>query len=160
LRTEIDERAGFDYDAVSGMRRIRQVLNECLRLWPPAPGYFRVARTDQNLGGYLIPAGRAVFVLALAGHRDTDVWGPAAGEFNPARFDPDRLRQYPDRFFQPWGVGPRSCIGRQFAIHEATLMLARILDSFDLTSDGEPITMQERTTLRPQPYHLKVVPRQ
>lgn len=159
LRAEHHARGRFDYDAVAGMRLTRQVLNECLRLWPPLPGYFRVARTDQNLGGYRVPAGRAVLVLALAAHRDTDVWGDDADQFRPARFESEQLRQHPDRFFQPWGTGPRNCIGRAFALHEASLLLARILHAFTLTAPTTPLTMQERGTLRPDPYQLKVLPR-
>ncbi|MGV9679131.1 cytochrome P450 [Nocardia sp. NPDC003482] len=159
LRDEHRGRGGFDYDAVTGMRLTRGLLNECLRLWPPLPGFFRVARSDQILGGYRVPAGRAVLVLALAAHRDPDVWGADAAEFDPHRFDTDRLRQHPDRFFQPWGTGPRSCIGRQFALHEASLLLARILDAYTLTGAGAPLTMQERGTLRPEPYDLKVLAR-
>ncbi|MEV6101338.1 cytochrome P450 [Nocardia sp. NPDC051981] len=143
------------YDDVVKMRFTRQFLNECLRLWPPAPGYFRIARTDQNLGGYRIPAGRAVFVLALAAQRDSDVWGPGAAAFDPDRFDSAALRAVPDRFFQPWGTGPRSCIGRAFALHEATLMLGRLVHAFDLaTTSAAPLTLRERGTLRPDPFEL------
>lgn len=159
LRAETTQRQSFDYTAVTGMRLIRQTLNECLRMWPPVPGYFRVARSDHNLGGYLIPAGRSVFVLALAAQRDTTVWGPTAAHFDPDRFETERLRQYPHRFFQPWGVSPRACIGRAFALHEATLLIARILTEFTLIGDGSPLNLYERGTLRPTPYHIKVVPR-
>ncbi len=147
--------ASLDYDSVTRMRFTRQFLNECLRLCPPAPGYFRIARADQNLGGYRIPAGRAVFVLALAAHRDPEVWGPAAGDFDPDRFDTAALRAFPDRFFQPWGTGPRSCIGRAFALHEATLLLGRLVHAFDLHSSSDaPLALQERGTLRPEPFEL------
>ncbi|MEU1207181.1 cytochrome P450 [Nocardia sp. NPDC005825] len=159
IRAEVSARGGFEYKAVTGMHLIRHVLNECLRLWPPAPGYFRRARTDQDLGGYRIPAGQMVFVLALAAHRDQDVWGPDAAGFDPYRFETDRLRGHPDRFFEPWGTGPRGCIGRQFALHESTLLIARILSAFELSTDGTPLVMRERGTLRPEPYRLKVVPR-
>ncbi|MEV5650544.1 cytochrome P450 [Nocardia sp. NPDC052254] len=145
----------LDYEDVTKMRFTRQFLNECLRLCPPAPGYFRIARTDQNLGGYRIPAGRAVFVLALAAQRDPEVWGADAEDFAPDRFDSAALRDFPDRFFQPWGTGPRSCIGRAFALHEATLMLGRLVHAFDLrTASGAPLTLRERGTLRPEPFEL------
>ncbi|MGW4532635.1 cytochrome P450 [Nocardia sp. NPDC004340] len=156
LRAEITARGGFDYQAVTGMRLVRHVLNECLRLWPPVPGYLRKARSDQNLGGYLIPAGQRVFVLALAAQRDRDVWGPDADTFDPYRFEADRLRANPERFFQPWGVGPRSCIGRQFALQQATLLIARILSDFELATDGEPLVINEHGTFRPAPYRLKI----
>ncbi|MEV6280267.1 cytochrome P450 [Nocardia sp. NPDC051832] len=156
LRAGISARGGFDYQAVTGMRLVRHVLNECLRLWPPVPGYLRKARSDQNLGGYRIPAGQTVFVLALAAQRDREVWGPDAGAFDPYRFEPDRLRANPERFFQPWGVGPRSCIGRQFAFQQATLLIARILSDFELTTDGAPLVINEHGTIRPAPYRLNI----
>ncbi|MEU4314371.1 cytochrome P450 [Nocardia sp. NPDC024068] len=156
VRAEMPAQAThLDYDAVTRMRFTRQFLNECLRLCPPAPGYFRIARTAQNLGGYEIPAGRAVFVLALAAQRDPEVWGPDAGTFDPDRFDTAALRAFPDRFFQPWGTGPRSCIGRAFALHEATLLLGRLVHAFDLRSSSDlPLALQERGTLRPEPFEL------
>ncbi|MBF6332437.1 cytochrome P450 [Nocardia transvalensis] len=158
LRAEVEAHGGFGYDSVIRMRRIRNVLNETLRLWPPVSGFFRVARADQVLGGYKIPAGQSVFVLALAAQRDREVWGPQAEDFDPERFEPDRLREFPDRFLHPFGTGPRSCIGRAFALHEATLLLARILDSYTVSGVG-PLRMYERGTLRPEPYQLTVRPR-
>lgn len=153
LRAEIEAQGGFDYEAVVRMRRIRNVLNEVLRLWPPVSGFFRVARTDQVLGGYKIPAGQSVLVLSLAAHRDPEAWGPQADHLDPDRFEADRSREFPNRFFHPFGTGPRSCIGRAFALHEATLLLARILDTYTLNSVA-PLHMYERGTLRPEPFTL------
>ncbi|CAM4343879.1 cytochrome P450 [Nocardia ninae] len=158
LRTEVHDRGAFDYEAVTRMRKIRNLLNEVLRLWPPVPGLFRLARTDQTLAGYRIPAGQPVFVLALAAQRDPEVWGPEADRFDPDRFDAARLRDYPDRWFHPFGVGPRACIGRAFALHESTLLLARLLDAFTLTGAGE-LRMEERGSLRPEPFQLTALPR-
>lgn len=152
LRQEVAERGPLDYAAVAGLRGIRQLINECLRLHPPVPGFFRLARTDQDLGGFRIPAGRAVFVLSLAAQRDPDAWGAAADEFDATRFADRRGEAAADRFFKPWGTGPRVCIGVAFAQHEATLLLARILDSFDLSTSTETLEMVERGTLRPAAF--------
>ncbi|UGT58908.1 cytochrome P450 [Nocardia asteroides] len=154
LREEITAAAPLDYSAVAGLRIMRQLINETLRLHPPVPGFFRVARQDQDLGGYRIPAGRAVFVLALAAQRDPDAWGEDAAQFNPSRFGAAQRGAGTGRFFRPWGVGPRSCIGMAFAQHETALLLARILDCFDLTTSTEGLRMVERGTLRPAPYTL------
>lgn len=156
IREETMARGGHDYDAVSGMRWTRQFLNECLRMWPPVPGYFRVARHEQSLGGYIIPAGQAVFVLSLAAQLDEEVWGPTATTFDPDRFSQARLRQFPDRFFGPWGTGPRSCIGRAFAMQEAVLLISRVVESFSLEQlPGQAeLDMHERGTLRPAPFKL------
>ena len=154
LRAEVAEAGTLDCYAVAGLRGLRHLINETLRLHPPSPGFFRVAREEQNLGGYRIPAGRAVFILALAAQRDPRVWGADAAEFDPTRFAGRGAGT--GRFYRPWGVGPRSCIGMAFAQHEATLLLARILDGFDLypTTDTPKLQMVERGTLRPAPYTL------
>ncbi len=161
VRSEASQR-GFDYSAVAGMKFTRSMLNETLRLWPPVPAYFRVARVDQNLGGYDLKAGQLVSVLVLAAQRDVDVWGPTAKEFDPNRWQPKTLREHPDRFFSPFGTGPRSCIGRAFAMQEAALMISKIVAAYDLSlvspeSGNEP-TMLERGTLRPKPFQCQITP--
>ena len=158
IRNEATARGGFDYDDITGMRWTRQFLNECLRLWPPVPGYFRVSRTSQDLGGYEVPGGQAVFVLSLAAQRDPAVWGDNADQFAPERFSPENLRAFPQRFFGPWGSGPRSCIGRAFALQESVLVLSRIVTAFELrlAPGSGPLDMRERGTLRPASYYLEV----
>ncbi|MFF2088617.1 cytochrome P450 [Nocardia sp. NPDC058176] len=153
LRQEVTAAGSLDYRAVAGLRGLRQLLNEVLRLHPPVPGYFRLARTDQDLGGFKIPAGRAVFVLSLAAQRDPQVWGERAEQFDPTRFA-DRRGEAAERFFKPWGTGPRSCIGMSFAQHESLLLLARILNCFDLSTSANELSMVERGTLRPAGYTL------
>ncbi len=103
---ELSEATALDYDEVVRLRRVKALINECLRLCPPAPGFFRIARSDQELGGYRVPAGRAVFVLSLAAQRDPVVWGgPDADEFRADRFLGKRLTASSPEFFAPWG-GP------------------------------------------------------
>ncbi|WP_327146842.1 cytochrome P450 [Nocardia sp. NBC_01327] len=169
LRAGIESRGGFGYDEVAGMRDIRNVLSETLRLHPPVPGLFRVAREDRILGGYRIPQGQAVFVLSLAAHRDRQVWGEDADIFDADRFTATRRRAHPDAWWRPFGAGPRACIGMAFALHEATLLLARILHSYDLAlpvgaqahpvgaqarDAGSGLRLYERGSLRPEPYEL------
>jgi unspecific monooxygenase len=99
-----------------------------------------------------------VFVLSLAAQRDTNGWGSAAEAFDPDRFSPENLRNHPDRFFGPWGTGPRSCIGRAFAFQESILMVSKIVSAFDLRLDGDAgeLEMRERGTLRPAPFQIRV----
>lgn len=147
------------FDAISKNRTVRAFLNECLRLWPPVPGFFRISREDQTLGGYEMPAGRAVFVLALAAQRDRSDWGPTAHEFDPTRFLNTRITNSSGKFFAPWGTGPRSCIGRQFALHEAALLIASIASRFRISTSArsaEHIKMRERGTLRPEEFLIDV----
>ncbi|MDS1116347.1 cytochrome P450 [Gordonia westfalica] len=157
---ELSDGAALDYDEVVRLRRIKALINECLRLCPPAPGFFRIARSDQELGGYLVPAGRAVFVLSLAAQRDPAVWGADADEFRADRFLGKRLTASSPEFFAPWGTGPRSCIGRQFAIHETTLLTGALLSKYRLTLDKPvELRLRERATLRPEPFRIVATPR-
>lgn len=157
IRDEVSRR-GLTYDGVAGMRATRSVLSEVLRLWPPVPAYFRVSVVDQTLGGFDIPAGQIVSVLSLAAQRDMAAWGDDADEFKPERWSAAELRKYPNRFFQPFGTGPRSCIGRAFALQEATLIIASIVSRFDIRLSADDSVdapaMYERGTLRPVPFRL------
>jgi cytochrome P450 len=75
------------------------------------------------------------------------VEGEDAGEFDPDRFLPERSRGWPKHSYKPFGTGERACIGRQFALHEAVLVLARILHRYDLAGDPSyDLAVTERLT--------------
>lgn len=139
-RTEVNERwpertyPDIKFDDVAKLRYLRRVIDETLRLWPVAPGYFRQAKCDTTIGDgkYPFKAKDWVFVLTLAAHRDPITWGPDAEEFNPDRFLTDNIRALPPHTYKPFGVGPRACIGRQFAIHETLIALAAIVHRYDI----------------------------
>ncbi len=136
-RAEVDRVWGATavpgYDQVAKLRYVRRVLDESLRLWPTAPGFAREARHDTVLGGeHPMREGAWTLVLAPLLHRDPAVWGADAGRFDPDRFDAAAVRARPAHAFKPWGTGARACIGRQFALHEATLVLGLLLRRYDL----------------------------
>lgn len=156
-RAEIDQcwpDRGFPdvaFDEVGKLRYLRCVVDETLRLWPAAPGYFRQARQDTTIGGgkHAFRAGEWVFVHLIAAHRST-AWGADADEFNPDRFLPENLRQLPARTYRPFGTGARACLGRQFALHEILLTLTAVLHQYDLEPlPGYCLTASEAMTLKP-----------
>ncbi|MEK0085376.1 cytochrome P450 [Benzoatithermus flavus] len=112
----------------------RAVIQEALRLYPPAFSIVRLALDRDEILGHAIPKGSLVVVAPWILHRHRKRWG------HPERFDPTRfLPGAPpvDRYaYLPFGVGPRVCIGAQFALIEATLVLARLLASFRLELVG------------------------
>ncbi len=114
------------------------VVNEALRLFPPAFTLVRQARADDCAGGVTIPRGSVVMIAPWVLHRHRRLWrDPDA--FIPERFLPDAPP--PPRFaFLPFGAGPRVCIGAQFALAEATLVLAAVLRRFRVArAEARPV---------------------
>ena len=111
----------------------RAVVHEALRLYPPVYAIVRQARTADNADGIEVPAGAIVFIAPWVLHRHRRLWrDPDA--FDPSRFLPGAPPI--DRFaYLPFGVGPRVCVGAQFALTEATLVLATLVRAFRLTVD-------------------------
>lgn len=167
-RAEIDERwpdrtfPDFTFDDVARLRYLRRIVDETLRLWPVAPGYFRQATTDTAIGGgkYHFATGDWVFVLLQAAHRDTTTWGSDADQFRPDRFRTENIRALPPHIYKPFGTGARACIGRQFALHEIMLTLAAILHQFTLEPEpGYQLQVSETLTLKPEKLRLRVARR-
>ena len=164
-RAEVDEVLGDTavptFEQVHRLTYVRQVLDESLRLWPTAPGFTRTPLEDTVIGGrYAIPAHTPMTVLTPALHRATSVWGPDAGEFNPEHMAPERVAAVSPAVYKPFGTGMRACIGRQFALQEAALVLGMVLQRFDLI-DHLDYQLRTKTTLtvKPDEFHIQVVPR-
>lgn len=155
IRDEVSavcEGRSITYGDVSKFRYTRAVVSEALRLWPTAPGFFRAARVDTTLGGYAIKKGDWVFTLLLGVHRDPNVWGENPGEFDPERF----MGRAPDaNQYKPFGTGPRACIGRAFALHEAVLVIATLVQALDFESTSNSLDVEENLTLRPRGLRMR-----
>ena len=120
-------------DDVARLGYTVQVLQEAMRLCPPAPTGSRMATRDVEVGGFRVEAGTMVALGRMAVQRDPRLWE------DPLRFDPDRFSPQQsegrDRWqYVPFGGGPRSCIGDHFAMLEATLALATIIRRADIWS--------------------------
>ncbi|UXY31412.1 cytochrome P450 [Streptomyces sp. HUAS TT20] len=146
------------YEQVAKLRYVRRVLDESLRLWPTAPAYAREARQDTVLAGeHPMRRGGWALVLTPMLHRDPEVWGADAEQFDPDRFDAKAVRKRAPHTFKPFGTGARACIGRQFALHEATLVLGLLLRRYDLVSDPDyRLRVTERLTLMPEGLRLRL----
>lgn len=159
-RAEVDRVWGDtpepDYDQVAKLRYVRRVLDESLRLWPTAPAFAREARQDTVLAGdHPMRRGAWTLVLTPMLHRDPEVWGADAERFDPDRFDAKAVRGRAPHTFKPFGTGARACIGRQFALHEATLVLGLLLRRYELRADpGYRLRVTERLTLMPEGLRL------
>lgn len=138
----------------------RQVLNEALRLWPTAAAFSRQAREDTLLGGrHPVKAGELVTVLTPMLHRDP-AWGDNPELFDPSRFSPEAEAARSPHAYKPFGTGERACIGRQFALHEATMLLALLAHRYRLIDhDGYLLRIKETLTLKPDGFTLTLAAR-
>ena len=132
---------------VENLPYIRQIIDEALRLYPPAGIISRTARKPDTLGGREIRTGDTVMIPIYALGRNKLLWDDPDA-FRPERFDD---RKNIDRYaYLPFGDGPRICIGASFALQEAVIILATLLSRFRFTpvpgKDPEPVMI---LTLRP-----------
>ncbi|MFD5160111.1 cytochrome P450 [Streptomyces hawaiiensis] len=166
VQREVDELWGDaadpepTYDEVGRLTYTRQVLNEALRLWPTAAVFSRQAREDTLLGGRIpLRAGQSALVLTPMLHRQP-VWGDNPELFDPSRFTPEAEAERPVHAFKPFGTGERACIGRQFALHEATMLLAMLVHRYRLSDHADyRLTVKETLTLKPEGFTLALTPR-
>jgi cytochrome P450 len=130
---------------------IRAVIEEAMRLYPPAATLTRTAAAADAIGELAIPKGALVVVSPYVVHRHKRLW-TAPDLFQPQRFMPGR-RERIDRFqYLPFGAGPRICIGQRFAMLEAVIALTAVLRRVRLDWPQRQVVMPvQRVTLRPMP---------
>ncbi|MEM9715038.1 MAG: cytochrome P450 [Pseudomonadota bacterium] len=145
-------------DNVDDLKYTEQVVKEALRLYPPAAFISRTAQEADELCGREVKPKDTVMMPIYALHRNQLLWD------HPDHFDPDRFapgKDYDRYQFLPFGDGPRICIGMQFAMIEAKIILASLINRFrfDLI-EGKTPRPEMILTLRPAGgVHLKVTPR-
>ena len=139
----------IDATHVEGLSFCRQVVQEAMRLFPPAPGIARISKNAMEIGGIHIPARTRIHIPVFALHRNVGLWdNPNA--FDPDRFAADRVKTRPRYAFLPFGGGPRICIGAGFAMIEAAIILATVVRAFCFQPvAGHRPKPVARVTLRP-----------
>jgi len=142
-------RPGFAH--VEQLPHVRQAIEESLRLYPPAWGFSRLSLGEDEIGGYQVPKGSIVFVIPFMVHRRPNLW-PDPERFDPDRFTPEHESVRPRFAYIPFGGGPRGCIGSQFAMVEAQLIVAAIAQRYRIELvPGQQIRPEPLITLRPSP---------
>jgi len=153
FHAEIDGALGGRTPAMEDVERLpwtRQIVEETLRLYPPAYFYGREALRELELLGYAIPAGAQVLLSPYYTHRDPRFF-PEPERFDPERFSPERRESRPRNAYFPFGAGPRKCIGERFALMEAVLVLATIGQRWRLgVDDTLRPEIDPKITLRPR----------
>ena len=153
VHAEVDALGGRDHqvgwDDLAALPLVRAVLDEALRLYPPAWVVTRKAAVDDVVDGVAVPAGTLVIVSPWLLHRIEESFP------DPERFDPDRfLADAPPSpakgRYVPFGAGPRLCIGRDFALVEAALVLATLLRARSVAPVGPAPPVDASVTLNPR----------
>ncbi|HET9082812.1 MAG TPA: cytochrome P450 [Candidatus Limnocylindrales bacterium] len=147
LRAVLVDRPAAPED-VPALTYTQAVINETLRLYPPAYVTGREAVRDTSIGDVPIPKRHIVLISMYATHRDPRFF-PEPDAFRPERWLDGLEKRLPRGAFIPFGMGSRKCVGSSFAMMEATLLLATIARrwQFSLTSDTFPT--HPAITLRP-----------
>jgi cytochrome P450 len=148
LRRVLTGAAPTDDDLLRNLRYTRMVVEESMRLYPPIWATSRVAKTDDTVGPYSIPAGAHLLLSPYLTHRHPSFW-EESNRFDPERFLPERASGRPRCAHFPFGAGPRVCIGSQFAMQQMLTIIAAIAQRYRLrTVSGSPVEPEPGSSLR------------
>jgi cytochrome P450 len=153
LYAEVDQVLGQRPPSLEDLPKLaytRMVIDETMRLYPPAWVTNREAVEEDLLCGVRIPAGKVVMLSSYVMQRLPQYWQDPL-TFDPLRFTPERSAERPRFAYFPFGGGPHQCIGNSFALTEAALILASIAQRFRLElAPGQAVIPQPAVTLRPK----------
>ena len=152
--TEIHNVIGKDGDVtfenIKELVYVEQVANESMRLYPPIYIFARTPLEDDIIDGYRIPKGTTVITSQFALHRSPNLWEDPL-EFKPERFEEEKIKNMHKYAYVPFGGGPRTCIGKNFALFEMKVILAKIFQKHYVEmKEEEEIKPTPHFTLRPQ----------
>jgi len=125
------------------------VIAESMRLFPPVYVIGREAITDVELGGYQVKRGYTVLMSQWVNHRDPEYF-PEPEEFRPERWADGLAKRIPKFAYYPFGGGQRMCVGNNFALMEATVILAAVGQHYRFTLDSNAVIgLKPQITLLP-----------
>ncbi|MFF4835009.1 cytochrome P450 [Streptomyces sp. NPDC001315] len=127
---------------------IQALVHETLRLYPSAWILPRHATEADTLAGYAVEAGTDILICPFLTHRDPELW-PDPEHFAPRRFITQDGRPTHPGAYLPFGIGPRACLGLQFALRESTVLLEHLLPAHTLAFSSTPTNAVYGITVRP-----------
>ena len=145
------------------LRYVRQVVDETLRLRPPVPMVARDVVDHDSIHGYEVYAGEIAIPFIWATHRHPDFWEHPL-QFNPDRFEGIRTTDHSSWSYVPFSAGPRACMGDMFSLVETVLLLAQLLQRFELQiedcADVRPVMMLSASARPSRPFRIWLRPRE
>ena len=148
IQEEVKEKIGeepLSAENLRGMSYVVQVINEGMRIYPPAWLTDRLALEDDEFGDFKIKKGTMVISFFYGAHHDPNFWTM------PEAFQPERFNSKKTEAYYPFGAGPRMCIGNNFAIMEMQIAIIELLRRFDISAVKEQnIELEALITLRPK----------
>ncbi|XP_072013133.1 cholesterol 24-hydroxylase-like [Amphiura filiformis] len=151
LKTEVDavlgERVDVTYEDINKMGYMMQVLKESLRIWTPVAGTMRELKSDVQVMGHNIPAD-SLILISMFGLGRMEEYFHNPDEFDPDRFTSDEVTHFT---YFPFSLGARNCIGQHFALIEARVILARLIQAFHCELvPGQEFKVLSEITLKPK----------
>ncbi|XP_043462045.1 cytochrome P450 4g15 [Leptopilina heterotoma] len=145
------------------MKYLERCLMETLRMYPPVPIIAREVKTDLKLasGDYIVPAGCTVVVATIKLHRQPNIY-PNPDVFNPDNFLPEKTANRHYYAFVPFSAGPRSCVGRKYAMLKLKILLSTILRNFRVQSTVKECDFRLQADIilkRAEGFKVKLEPR-
>jgi len=142
------------FNDVPKLKKCRNAIQETLRLAPPAPTVDRVATEDCELAGHFIPKGTTLLLGLFGAMLDEKVWDDV-WTFKPDRFDDPVIAKN----FVAFSLGYRNCVGQRFAMIEATILIAFLVQNFDIYIGKEEVVGVFEGTYTPANLKCKFVSR-
>ncbi len=128
----------------------RMVIDESMRLFPPAWVFFRDAVENDQIGGYFIPKNAIIILSQYVTHRHPTFWEEPEA-FRPARFSQENIARRVKGTYIPFGFGPRQCIGASFAVMEMVLVISQIFQKFRMEAiPGRTVDFLPQILLKPK----------
>ena len=151
IQDAIEKHGKLNYEAVTKMKYLDMCVNESLRLYGAVPRNSRYAEKDITINGVHIPKGTTVIVPTYGLAHDEEYWD------KPFEFNPDRMEdmsKIDPIVFQPFGAGPRNCIGMRFALLEIKVAICKILQEFKVEACDDtpppPLEMTFKASMKPK----------
>jgi cytochrome P450 len=148
IRTESPDIGFSRLDEVMRMQMTTQVIEESMRIFPPAWVIDRLSNSDDAVGSFSYPKDTFIILWIYGLHHDPNLW-PQPDKFDPGRFDASLRKSRKPFSYIPFGAGPRMCIGHQFAMMEMIQTMAHVASNYNYELIDRHVGIRPLVTLRP-----------